>query len=238
VAFGKKIRVDARVASIKRLKNEEHMTDRTSTATVRNFATERSGGSVNSVRPQHRSRLIAALLTFCAITMPAHTQTSAAPPVLNGKWGYATINATGNMFAMQNFAFDGDRWSVKYSAFADRDGKQPLFTIDNSGVYVIGGPSAKVVGAWEGIFPQTRRSIMADSEAGVAMFAQMGCALVKGQPKALMQQPCGFVGPLMQSMGEYDLVMVKDGKLFFGDRAGDLTKARPEKLGEFPMVQK
>ena len=106
----------------------------------------------------------------------------------------------------------------------------------------VSSPSAahrpRCPGAWEGIFPQTRRNLTADSDAGVVMFAQMGCLLVKGQAKAVMQQPCGFIAPLMQSMGEYDLVMIKEGQFFFGDRSGDLSKARPEKLNQFPMVQK
>jgi hypothetical protein len=39
----------------------------------------------------------------------------------------------------------------------------------------------------------------------------------------------------MQNMGEYDLVAIRNGQLFFGDRSGDLSKARPDKLTPYPL---
>jgi hypothetical protein len=41
----------------------------------------------------------------------------------------------------------------------------------------------------------------------------------------------------MQAMGEYGLVALRGQRLFFGDRAGDLTKARPEKLTAYPLIR-
>ena len=167
----------------------------------------------------------------------AHAQ-QASPPSLEGRWASTAPENMGRMHATRSFVFEGDRWRVQFHAFADADAKAPLFTLDVGGVFVLGGPSAKVPGAWEGVFPAQYRRITADSEAGAAMFAGMGCALEAGKPVALVAQGCGFVPPLMQAMGEYDLVAVKAGQLFLGDRAGDLTKARPETLTPFALQRR
>ena len=102
-------------------------------------------------------------------------------------------------------------------------------------VYALGEPSAQVPGAREGVFPALSRSVTADSDAGVQMFATMGCRLQRGQETLLLNSGCGFVPGLMQAMGEYDVVAVVQGQLFCGDRAGDLTKARPAKLTPYPL---
>lgn len=174
------------------------------------------------------------LLLAAAIASSAAAQA----PVLNGHWTSAAPEAQGQLFAARDFAFDGNTWSVTYRAFADAQGKMPLFTLNVGGVFVLGGPSPTVSGAYEGVFPALRREIVAESEAGVAMFAGMGCKLEVGAPKVLLAEPCGFVPSQMQAMGEYDLVMLKNGQLFFGDRSGDLTKARPTALTPYPLVRK
>ncbi len=68
------------------------------------------------------------------------------------------------------------------------------------------------------------------------MFAEQGCALAVGEALDLIDQGCGFVPPLMTAMGEYDLVAMRGGQLFLGDRAGDLTKERPASLTPYPLV--
>ena len=181
--------------------------------------------------------LVAALALLGAVEAfaQAHQEAPVMAPVLAGQWDSAGPEETGRMFATRSFNFDGDRWRVRFRTFADAEMRQALFTLEVGGVFALGGPSAKVPGAWEGVFPAQYRRIMADSDAGVALFASMGCTLRPGQAVSLTAQGCGFVPSLMQAMGEYDLVSVKEGQLFFGDRAGDLAKARPDKLTAFPL---
>jgi hypothetical protein len=159
----------------------------------------------------------------------------AQTPDLSGHWQSTATEPSGPVFAKRSFHFEKDRWSIVFHAYADAQASVPLFTLDVGGVFVVGGPSTKVTGAYEGIFPATHRQVVADSDAGVALFASMGCTLRKGVAQALLAEGCGFVPGLMQAMGEYDLVAIKDGKLFFGDRAGDLTKVRPDKLTPFAL---
>jgi hypothetical protein len=158
-------------------------------------------------------------------------------PQLKGRWASAALENYGSHFAMRTFKFTDKEWKVTYRAYADAQGKQPLFSLDVGGFYVLGQASATVAGAFEGIFPANHRHVTAESDAGVGMFASMGCTLEKGKALPLVGQGCGFVPGIMQAMGEYDLVAFKDGRLYFGDRAGDLTKARPVALTSYPLVR-
>lgn len=184
----------------------------------------------------------ALLATGCALAGDLHAQSAPASPSgaagIQGQWSSAGAENYGSHHATRNFAITERDWQVLYQAYADPHGQQPLFTIRVKGVYALGDPSAKVAGAREGIFPALSRSLTADSEAGVQMFATMGCRLERGRETFLLNSGCGFVPGLMQVMGEYDLVAQSQGQLFFGDRAGDLSKARPEKLTSFPLLRR
>jgi hypothetical protein len=174
-------------------------------------------------------------LCFGAASTGASAQSA---PVLAGQWASEALESNGNHFATRSFEFTDKAWRVVYRAYGDAQGKLLLFRLDVGGFYAIGQPSTKVPGAFEGIFPADHRHLTAESDAGVRMFAGMGCALEKGKETPLVNQGCGFVPGLMQAMGEYDLVALQDGKIYFGDRAGDLTKARPDKLTPYPLIQK
>ena len=178
--------------------------------------------------------LSAALIAAIAAAPAARAEA----PDLTGHWTSAAPEAQGKIFVLRDFTFKDNSWGVVYRAFGDADAKQPLFTLDVGGVFVIGGPSVKVPGAFDGVFPALHRKIIAESPAGVGMFAQMGCVLELKVVKSLVAEGCGFMPPLMQAMGEYDLVAIKDGQFFFGERSGDLTKARPIALYPFPLVKR
>lgn len=158
-------------------------------------------------------------------------------PDIAGRWKSTSAEAEGPIHAMREFQITSESWAVVFRAYADAAASKPLFRIETGGIYVLGGSSATVQGAFEGIFPATRRQVTAESAEGVAMFAGMGCKLEQGVAKTLTVEGCGFLPPLMQAMGEYDLVALRDGKLFFGDRAGDLTKSRPARLTPYPLVK-
>lgn len=178
---------------------------------------------------------LVALAVAIAVSDPTLAQPNA--PVLSGHWRSAVPEAQGKLFVTRDFTFTDHTWVVSYRAFRDAEAKLPLFTLDVGGVFVLGGPSIVVAGAFEGIFPATHRNIIADSAWGVAMFGQLGCKLKVGVVKALVSEPCGFVPSQMQAMGEYDLVAIRNGQLFFGERSGDLSKERPKLLYPFPLVR-
>lgn len=185
---------------------------------------------------EHMMRIPAVLLGVI-LAFAAVPQVRSQNLQIEGRWKSERLEPQGKLFVSRDFTFAGDSWSVVYRAHADANGANPLFTLDVGGIFVVGERSTTLPEAHDGIFPARRRNITADSAAGVAMFAAMGCTLLEGVPKALVSEGCGFVPPLMTAMGEYDLVTIKDGKLFFGDRSGDLTKARPQSLYAFPLIK-
>lgn len=156
-------------------------------------------------------------------------------PDISGHWISVAPEPMGELWDTREFRIGEGRWHVLFRTFADREASVPLFTLDVGGVYVVGGPSTSVAGAHAGIFPATHRHLICDSEAGAALFARMGAIIAAGERRALIDGGFAFVPPLMEAMGEYDLVALRDGKLFFGDRGGDLTKARPTALTPFPL---
>lgn len=184
--------------------------------------------------------LAALLLAGCTLATSPQAQTVPAPlPAdIQGQWSSAAPEHYGSHHATRSFVIGEHAWQVRYQAYADAQGRQPLFTLRVSGVYVLGEASVKVDGAREGIFPALSRHLTADSPAGVQLFASMGCHLVQGQETALLNTGCGFVPGVMQSMGEYDLVALTQGQLYFGDRAGDLTKVRPARLTPYPLLRR
>jgi hypothetical protein len=160
---------------------------------------------------------------------------AADAPSIKGRWKSVGLEHDGKFYSKRKFAISSKNWKVESKTFADAEGKAPLFTIRVSGFYALGSASAKVPGAFDGVFPAMSRSLTAESPAGVKMFADMGCKLEQGKAMDLRLQSCGFVPSLTQAMGEYDLAAIQNGKLFFGDRSGDLSKARPEKLTPHPL---
>lgn len=183
---------------------------------------------------RHTLTLLAALAASLAGT-PAHAD---QPPAISGHWESPAPEHYGQVFATRAFRFTGKHWQVVYRAYADAQARQPLFTLHVGGFYVLGGPSEQVPGAVEGVFAADHRDITAESEAGVALFAGAGCPLKQGRRTPLLSKGCGPVPALMQAMGEYDLVQVRGGQLFLGDRGADLTKARPTALTPYPLVRR
>ncbi len=186
-----------------------------------------------------RLAIISVLGAVCltAACAPMQIVADADAAALPGRWRSVGLEHYGNHHATRSFEFTDQDWQVTYQAWADAQGRQPLFTIRVQGGYTLGEASAKVDGAREGVFPARSRRLSADSDAGVQLFASMGCTLVKGQVVALVNTGCGFVPGVMQVMGEYDLVAFRQGQLYLGDRGGDLSKARPAKLTPYPLLR-
>lgn len=162
---------------------------------------------------------------------------SAKVPDISGRWRSEKIEKYDHLYATRSFAFSKSSWELTYQAYLDADTQIPVFTLYVSGEYLLGGQSKVVDAAHEGVFWAKKRDLIANSDAGVQLFASMGCALQIGTRNSLIEEGCGVIPSVMNAMGEYDLVSLKDGKLYFGDRSGDLTKSRPDKLTPFPLAK-
>lgn len=158
-------------------------------------------------------------------------------PNIEGAWRSLAREPVAGFWTTRSFFFNADRWSLIFKGFSDKALSRGLFTLHVSGIYLLGGAAENVAGAFNGIFPASRRAITVDSEDGVVLFAQMGEQVKRFEHLDLVDKGLGFLPPLMSAMGEYDLVAVIDERLFFGDRSGDLTKTRPTKLTAYPLVR-
>jgi hypothetical protein len=176
--------------------------------------------------------------TLAALAILLASPVLAEAPKLDGNWISVAPENMGQIYATRDFTFDGDAWSIKFRAFGDETLSVPIFTLDVAGYYKIGGESAVVPGAYNGVFGATDKTLVADSDIAVKMFGDMGCTLQVGVPFDLTDQACGFFHAAMDAAGEYDLVSLQGDQLFLGDRAGDLTKERPVKLTPFPLIRK
>ena len=161
----------------------------------------------------------------------------ATGPDITGHWISIAAEPTGESWVTREFRIEGDRWQVLFHCFADAAMTLPLFTLDVGGIYAIGGPSGTVVGAYNAIFPASRRHVTVDSDAGAGLFASMGATIAVGERRPVTDATFAFIPALMDAMGEYDLVALRNGQLFFGDRNGDLTKVRPTALTPFALAR-
>ncbi|MBL9048226.1 MAG: hypothetical protein JNK34_13105, partial [Tabrizicola sp.] len=106
-------------------------------------------------------RLLAAALFFIA------TPVLAEAPSIDGHWVSVAPENIGGPFATREFTFDGPAWRVAFRTFADAAMTQPGFTIDVSGFYRVGGESAAVPGAWNGVFAAFDKTVTAHSPEAV-----------------------------------------------------------------------
>jgi hypothetical protein len=178
----------------------------------------------NFVKPVIQATVLAIGVLALAQPNPVERQQ------LVGKWSSPALENLGQIYGTRQFVFGQSAWSLVFTAYGDANAKLKLFTLSVGGQYHLGA-SSSVANATEAVFLFHRRSVRAESAAGVGLFASMGCSLELGQAKDLSSQGCGFLPSLMSAAAEYDLVSLQNGKLFLGDRSGDLSKARPSKLG-------
>lgn len=189
------------------------------------------------------SHQIACVLASAVIGLVVPAVSMAAEPdmelraAMQGRWKSEMIENYGSHFATRSFNFSGTQWGVVYRTYADAEGRKPLFTIRVDGYYALGGASTAVPGAIEGIFPALNRRVTAETDDGVKALAAVGCASSVGLEVSLVRASCGGIPSVMENMGEYDMVSLVGSRLHFGDRTGDLSKARPKRLTPYPLTR-
>ena len=156
---------------------------------------------------------------------------------LIGRWASPAPENLGQIYGTRAFVMTERAWALEFRAFADAAGQVGLFALRVEGTYALLGASRAVPGATEANFRFGRRYLTA-SASGAGLFAPSGCALEPGVERDVSADGCGFVPSVRAAPVEYDLVRLDGDRLFFGDRSGDLGKARPERLGADPVVRR
>ena len=157
---------------------------------------------------------------------------------LAGAWSssYPEPNSSG-LFAVRNFSFTGDNWSIDYTLYADAAASNPLFTFTGAGAYEIQSPSSVFENTHNALFKFNRKNLTLknDAETTINGFGFADCGLTKDVPKDISETGCSFFPSVTDYGQEYDLIKVEDNKLWLGARPADenlSTEAkRPAALG-------
>jgi hypothetical protein len=164
---------------------------------------------------------------------------------LSGRWisvqPEPIPNADGStMYGVRDFTFTDETWALRFSAYGDPDAAYPLFTLRAEGHYTLGEPSAAVPDAREAEFLFAKRLFTANGEPFVELLNGAGAGSppwMPGVEQDVSATGALFIPSLAQAPVEHDLVALRDGALFLGDRSGDLSKTRPTTLGTFPLIR-
>lgn len=160
---------------------------------------------------------------------------------LAGHWGSPSCEPAGpGVYIKRDFTLTESTWKIVATLYTDAACGTRFLGVDIDGPYEVKGPSATVAGATEVDYRVVNHRVTAYSDAALQTFNQGGCG---PSPRALnqaldiTQTGCApFMFPTVaQCPFEMDLNKIDGDTLYFGDRSGDLCKARPTKLGQAPL---
>jgi hypothetical protein len=163
---------------------------------------------------------------------------------ITGKWKSESIETlvTGN-YGKRLFTIDAKNWEVQFTMYLDSAATKPVFTFKGSGPYTLGEKSATVADAMDGTFSFTHKYLTLHT-ADTTLVKNLGftqCGLQKDVEADITEKGCSFLESVTACAQEYDLVALKDGKMYGGQRppAGTTLcdeKNRPTALGK-PLVK-
>ncbi|MDX2006130.1 MAG: hypothetical protein SFU83_12690 [Meiothermus sp.] len=206
---------------------------------------------MNKISPRPRRVISGALMVIAALAAVSVVTRSQAqnftPKDLVGTWASAGCEPLGGpqpTFMKRTFNFTEASWSLKLELFVDPACRAPLLTTQLSGPFTLGEAGAPA-GARKVTWGQTRKLITPFMPPIVATMDGAKCGEGKnapGTPQDVSATGCLPLGvPSVKDYGqEFDLLALKDGKLYTGLRrdAMNLEANRPTQLFDFPLVRK
>lgn len=148
-------------------------------------------------------------------------------------------------FLTRAFDFEGRDWRVRFSGWAERERRHPLFDGVAEGHFEFDGPWSAVSGAQAAVFHFTRRLFTVHNRALAHLLTQAKAGTEKWAPgiqQDVSQTGALFVPTLAQVSVEYDLLAFDTGPhgerdLYLGDRSHEMNTParRPVKRNPFPV---
>jgi hypothetical protein len=175
------------------------------------------------------------LLVFGLTMFVAPAQT---PAELSGKWSSEKVEYLGNAFGHRVFTFKKTTWEIRFTMFSDEAMKAPLFTFRATGKYEISSQPGKAEGSKQAVFHFAKKylTVKTDNQDALKNLGFADCKLTKDVEKEITDSGCSFLVSKAVCAQEFDLVAIKDGKLFLGSRPADgnmcTEEKRPTSLGE------
>jgi hypothetical protein len=183
---------------------------------------------------------IAVLLFF--FTNALHAQNLGKE--ISGQWESVQTEELGNQtYGWRCFKFDDNRWEVQFTLYLDNERKNPVFMFRGVGVFKIEGASENVSGANNAIFYFDKKyvTLLTNNPEIIKGFGFDACMLELGKEKDITETGCSFLPNKANYGQEYDLVALKENKLYFGARPADgnmgTVDKRPTTLG-LPLQNK
>jgi hypothetical protein len=181
------------------------------------------------------------LLATVSFSLGVNAQKNQLP---NGNFKSEKVEDLGNKtFGFRDFMFSNDKWELKFTLFLDEAMTIPVFTFKAIGNYKLDGESDKVKGASNAIFYFDKKfvTLKTDNADIIKGFGFTSCNLTKGKETDITDNGCSFFTSKAVCGQEFDLLQLKDGKLFLGTRPADgnmcTVDKRPTALGN-PLVLK
>jgi hypothetical protein len=163
---------------------------------------------------------------------------------IRGKWISEKPEKTpSGTYSIREFSIEKKKWEVRYTLYQDSALKLPVFTFRGKGTIQVGRPSATVDNTYEAVFQFERKylSIKTRDTSLVNKFGMGDCRLQYMKEKDITESGCSYFLSQMKCGQEYDLVSLKNGLLYLGERpkSGGMCEIdkRPRRLGP-PLKRK
>lgn len=163
---------------------------------------------------------------------------------LAGRWVSGSCESAGSgSYIKRDFTLTESTWKLNATIYNDAACTVKFLGLDIAGPYTVVQESPSVAGATEVNYQVTDRRLIPLSDGAVQLLMQGKCG---AGPWAVNQiadiaqtgcAPLGFPSNAQCPGGELDLNQIDGNNLFFGDRSADLCKARPTKLGTYPVTR-
>jgi hypothetical protein len=162
----------------------------------------------------------------------------------SGHWvSAATENMGNSTWGFRDFNMGKENWEIKFTLYFDSSKTKPVFTFRGVGSYSITGKSTSVAEADEATFRFEKKYVtlhIADTSV-IKNFGFAYCNLPVNKEKDITANGCSFLTSQAVCAQEFDLVALKNGKLFLGKRPADGNMCskdkRPIALGN-PLIKK
>lgn len=162
---------------------------------------------------------------------------------LSGRWKSSSCEPAGSgIYLKRDFTLTESTWNLTVTIYNDAACTTQFLDANVGGGYEVKQSSSSVAGATEVDYKFSIRTVTPQSAAAVTTLQTGMCGVgpwTIGKATDIGQTGCAALGFPSNAAcpTELDLNQINGDNLFFGDRSSDLCKARPTKLGQYPVTR-
>lgn len=152
--------------------------------------------------------------------------------LFQGEWkSVKPEKSTNGTYGTRYFNLNENKWEVRFRLHLDSLLSQPLFEFRGIGTYEVEGKSKIDVKAFNAIFKFEHKyiTLLTSDETLISSLGFKNCELIKDIEKDITKEGCSFFQSKYDCSQEFDLLMMKNGQLFFGARPKNGNMCAEEK---------